>query len=871
MVFGAGFASMMTNARQGNGGRSTSGAAAETTITQTQGDPDDEDGQPELVVDPARLQRGDTTRAEGLGISRDDWLQVGDVAQTLGIATPATLAGTPTQDRLGTGGQLGVETPQAPRGDGGSQPQAASAREVLAKRSLTAEEIKREFEWQQGAGATPTTVKTFKEAVGDSPPFLVVFGFMMEGSPFLNALHSVSRFSYFAAGDHINNKYYAFLGDRTEDDEPYPIQLQPNNAWNWEEVEVCVDPQEASSWYSAHGNQDVCWFPGDLATKVRMKIPRMLLLPTVLAKFVLSKDKCTPFQLYEESKRLMLNGVLDESLLDLVTEWCIAVGQTKNVTTVSPALTMEYLPAPVRDPHFGPWKNMLLKATIGPRPRGGGSRPGGATPPSHSGGAGNAPDPLTASMLQMAQSMQVLAKEVVNSTKAASSGSSNSGAKAETNVMTTYMLATLMGWSHIEKEEQVEPIWPRLINTKHMDETRLVLMRRMLEIAESRKPPLKFDKRVYYTDKQLKAIMEMKPNSGDGTPTFGSLGKALTIMANMPRSAALVEEIRTREKADRETLGTRTYSEAIQIEAGEKTLPPDTLEGLTKLISMFTLETLALYGESCDFAKRLLEIYYLLEEDDLKSEGHRFTAQYCKEVILIWAIHVDKCSYFGHRLMPEDFAGGATPRFKKSLLWDVIHKLQFTNPIDRGTFPPEWKLIMHPPTFPPSIYNPAPTGSPPTFKPTTGGDANTQQPRTLVEKLAHVHDYIKECLQPFHVKFNGRMMVIKMLTMGGRKWEDLPPLEGFVDTKTSKNTLCYNHVLGYCSGKKCRFKHPRKDQVTDTFAREVCRVVGDGAKWLVLNETSAPGGGTDKPGGKRDEPPEGGSSPSKRGKDGGRA
>jgi hypothetical protein len=122
--------------------------------------------------------------------------------------------------------------------------------------------------------------------------------------------------------------------------------LQPNNAWNWEEKEVCVDPQEASNWYGAHGNQAVCWFPGELVAKVRKKMPRMLLLPRILAKFVLSWEMCTPYHLYGEVIRFMLDGALDKDSVDLVKEWCIEVRQTKSATTNLPALTTEYLPAP---------------------------------------------------------------------------------------------------------------------------------------------------------------------------------------------------------------------------------------------------------------------------------------------------------------------------------------------------------------------------------------------------------------------------------------------------------------------------------------------------------------------------------------------
>jgi hypothetical protein len=84
-------------------------------------------------------------------------------------------------------------------------------------------------------------------------------------------------------------------------------------------------------------------------------------------------------------------------------------------------------------------------------------------------------------------------------------------------------------------------------------------------------------------------------------------------------------------------------------------------------------------------------------------------------------------------------------------------------------------------------------------------------------------------------------MLKKLLEVGGKQWSDLPMMEGHVNLQTNKNTLCYNHVLGFCSGNRCRFKHVPKHQVTLEFAKRICQVVEPGARWLVTNETPAPG------------------------------
>ena len=64
--------------------------------------------------------------------------------------------------------------------------------------------------------------------------------------------------------------------------------------------------------------------PRRLDSKSEKKATMNAAPPNNLAKFVLSRELCTPFQLYGEVKRLMLDGVLTEDSVELVTEWFIA-------------------------------------------------------------------------------------------------------------------------------------------------------------------------------------------------------------------------------------------------------------------------------------------------------------------------------------------------------------------------------------------------------------------------------------------------------------------------------------------------------------------------------------------------------------------
>jgi hypothetical protein len=137
-----------------------------------------------------------------------------------------------------------------------------------------------------------------------------------------------------------------------------------------------------------------------------------------------------------------------------------------------------------------------------------------------------------------------------------------------------------------------------------------------------------------------------------------------------------------------------------------------------------------------------------------------------------------------------------------------------------GSFPDEWK----PPaaatlTSLPLPTNTVPFGNPPVFP---GLQLNQTPPQpaalTLKEKLAHIHHIIKGCFGAFHQKFKGRVMLKKCLDYSNATWDQLPVLDKYVDQTNNRNRLCYNHVLGYCNMRKCRFDHAPASDVTDLFA-----------------------------------------------------
>ena len=116
---------------------------------------------------------------------------------------------------------------------------------------------------------------------------------------------------------------------------------------------------------------------------------------------------------------------------------------------------------------------------------------------------------------------------------------SATGTQQKTEVFTIYRLAALMGWCCITEEEHVPPIWGLILQTKDMEDVRLNIVNAMQQWAEKMKVELNVG--VYFPDKMLKALVEMRPNAGGGMAT-------LSIMACIRRTAMEIEEIKVKKR-----------------------------------------------------------------------------------------------------------------------------------------------------------------------------------------------------------------------------------------------------------------------------------------------------------------------------------
>jgi hypothetical protein len=742
---------------------------------------------------------------------------------------------------------------------------------TVAKFTQSTAAVLREFQWQEDATGNTKVAESFRDQVTAGSSRLCVFIYMIEGSALVNFLHSVAKYYDIESGADVNNKFVAFIGDRTKKRDPNPAILQSQNAWVWKEFNVSLDPAVAEAWYNDPNNAKTLWRQPQAT--VKQWFPRMLFLPTLLVAFVVEKRR-TPWEIHQEVVRLVeagTNGLTLENT-KLVREWCLAAGQCTSATECTPAIKMDVIAIASTCERFGDWCEKKVEATLGPRPDEGSSPSSnigdGATisfATETNGAAQATPAPSwAASIDRMAQAVLKMSEKQIKLTEQPDARAD----KADKKVFTTYSLHALMGWSGVTQENMIAPLWAKFLTTKSYDDHRLNIHRAMKVMA--RQKEMEYEHNIYFTDKMIKAIISMAPNAGDGIATFESAAKALSILQCRPNSANEVEEIKRREKAEKETRTGRSYTEAMQLEEGDMRAPAVTYRELRVCVSSFGLLCYVIYGVDCDFAIKVHEIYKTLLLPKVLNQERYFTPELCKQIT--WAIHEEKCEFFSTRLHPDDFGPGKTPQFPVSDLDEILYHVKHLSPILRKSFPDAWKDTVYAQagtmaaTLPPITFQPQPTVPQPTFyQPLTlptsttasgGGSTSHQQaPNTmsnaLKKKLAHLHSGIATFLRPFHIKFNGRVMLTKVLRIAKSEWSQLPTIKKYLDVTNNVNNLCYNHVLGHCPGKRCNRSHATKDEVTESFVLQICQLIQPGVEWMLQNEPAAPGTDHFQTGGKR--------------------
>jgi hypothetical protein len=228
--------------------------------------------------------------------------------------------------------------------------------------------IKRELEWQGCVGGDPAKLSAFKDQVLNQQ-VLCAFAFMKGKLPAIHLAHSIGAFFGLSGmATDVQGKQIAFVGDRSHCRQPIPFILPPQNSWTWARVRYLANTTQYLEHYAQEAHRDKLWTTGagedDL---VEIQLPRLLLLPTLVAEFVVQQGgACLPHTLRAFVTDYINSGksqVLEEKW-QLVLDWCLAASQA--ATDGSSILNLGAPePALCQDEEFLKWCGQRLATTLG--------------------------------------------------------------------------------------------------------------------------------------------------------------------------------------------------------------------------------------------------------------------------------------------------------------------------------------------------------------------------------------------------------------------------------------------------------------------------------------------------------------------------
>ncbi len=352
---------------------------------------------------------------------------------------------------------------------------------------------------------------------------------------------------------------------------------------------------------------------------------------------------------------------------------------------------------------------------------------------------------------------------------------------------------------------------------------------------------VEIDRGVYFEQKSVEDIVNLRFNPGQGVTQFKSAERGLSLLICCTRTPEEIEQVRDREATEQLTQATRVLEEAIKLQRGDPRAPASNYFELKLNITTYCALLHTLFGSKCGYYVALMRIRNCLDTPGVYNIRQAYTPDICYRIS--WAIIDNGRSFFSTVMIQNDFTQpGAF--FPKSLIDSILPDVRYANQIMRANYPTEWQPQKAQPTVgaystatwsPPAGLPPAGTAAPP------GTPAKTQ-PKAWTEER---HPTIVSLMAPYMAKLGDNVFVGELLDAAGKRLSDLPLPKGtrFMSKDGTKGYLCWNAVLGRCKfGKGCKYKenHPTKGELPNKFANAVATILKPAIDHIVATKESPP-------------------------------
>ena len=492
------------------------------------------------------------------------------------------------------------------------------------------------------------------------------------------------------------------------------------------------------------------------------------------------------------------------------------------------------------------------EATAGIRPLTGGTRTAPTTPASHA-----PPIQQPAELSNIALLAAEFGKGVLAALQPGQPGGVNLTGTSAPREYDSFQIAILQGFAHSPTPAGIPPIWSLFCQAKTTDTHRLHIREAMSLWARTAGVTINWG--MYLTKVAIDDIVHLRFNPGGSAAYYATAEKGISILLCRSRPGEDREAARQQELAEDLSSTTRTLTEALTLHKAAPRTPPDTYNDLKASVATFCALVWALFGNNCEYYRKLYELYLCLDSDRANEDWANFTPLLCRQIT--WAIIDDGREYFSQHMLPGrfDVPVGAPIQYPQSSLEELIRPIRTQSPILRANFPAQW-LLRAGNAGPSTVARQLESGS--TMAPlgvvtvsgaqrsgaTVAGRSTTSsltqptlKPRQKDIRATDIHPLIKRHFEPHFQRF-GQLQLVRLMKLSGVSWPQMPKLTTYMDGTTNK--LCYNYVLGRCTTRYCAHKsgHAPVEDITTIFANDICNLLNPGVKAMTdaLMEASWP-------------------------------
>ena len=742
--------------------------------------------------------------------------------------------------------------------------------------------VERELQWQNESMAeSETEQQEFRDEMLQQQT-LRAFVLIQENSPYLTICHSVGKF-FNPPGENakpLHGKYIGVMGDRTEYRDPIPVIL-PALAWEWKTPVVHTAVAAIKEFYTVATNYDRLYQANETPsgestakgkrkdTKAAQKssvvyvnderevsAPFLLAIPSYILGRLSIRAYWTPWDLLQvvEDGMREYDGQIEKESWNVMRDWCLAACQPAGATPHS-HMAIRVSPVSQLDGSFDRWLDYRLNMTMGKRhvntaglsaPQKLMAAPGAhqGSPPHHRQGGITSSDLATEVGRGIALGLQAVTNAgLALPGQGVKSAMASAGETAK--IYSPDAIAAIKGFSGTADINQIPTIWATFQTTKNVDVQRRHLHFGMEQWARSQ--GVEIDRGVFFEQKSIEDIVNLRFNPGQGVAQFKSAERGLSLLICRTRTPEEIERVRDREAAEQLTQATRVLEEALKLSRGDPRAPAGNYFELKLNVTTFCALLYVLFGGKCEYYRALLLIRNCMDTAGVYNIRQAYTPDICHRIS--WAIIDEGRSFFSTVMIQQDFAK-PTVVFPISLLDSILPEVRYANQILRANFPQEWNMAQQ--RQAPSagsagqIQWQAPGGLPPP----PGG--NQEQARAAAAggqpKSADMwedvrHPKIVGMMAPYIAKFGNNVYVGELMSAAGIEVGDLPlPTNTKYISKDGKKAyLCWNAVLGKCKfGIHCKYKknHPKRNELPDEFATAVVGALQQAVNYVVASKES---------------------------------